>query len=94
MGYNAHDNQIIVAFRGSVNIQNWVTNIDFIQTNYKNVPGALVHEGFYAAYAAVSSQVIAAVRKLHASHPTASLLFTGHSLGGALATFASVDVKE
>jgi hypothetical protein len=94
VGYNAHENQIIVSFRGSVNVENWVTNIDFVKTNYKSVPGAQVHEGFYAAYAAVSSEVVAAVKSLLAAHPSASFLFTGHSLGGALATFAGVDVKE
>ena len=40
VGYNAHDNQIIVAFRGSVNVANWITNIDFVKTNYKNIAGA------------------------------------------------------
>ena len=94
VGYNAHENQIIVSFRGSVNVENWITNIDFAKTSYKNVPGAQVHEGFYAAYAAVSAQVIAAAKSLLSAHPSASFLFTGHSLGGALATFAGVDVKE
>ncbi len=50
VGFNSHENQIVVSFRGSVNIENWITNIDFIKTNYKNIPGAQVHEGFYAAY--------------------------------------------
>jgi len=94
VGYSGHDNQIVVSFRGSVNVENWITNIDFKKTNYKSVAGAQVHEGFYAAYAAVSGQVLSAVKALHVAHPTASFLFTGHSLGGALATFAGVDVKE
>jgi hypothetical protein len=28
------------------------------------------------------------------AHPTATILFTGHSLGAALTTFAAIDVKE
>ena len=43
VGYNAADNQIIVSFRGSRNIANWMSNIDYIQVPYKNVAGALVH---------------------------------------------------
>ena len=83
-----------MAFRGSTNLANWITNIDYAKTNYKNVPGAQVHEGFYSAYRAVSSQVISNVKGLVGKYSTASLIFTGHSLGGALATFAAVDVKE
>ena len=83
----------MVSFRGSVDIENWITNIDFIQTPYKNIAGAKVHEGFYAAYTAVSSQVISAVKALKTAHPTATYLITGHSLGGALATFAGVDIR-
>jgi predicted lipase len=93
VGYNTKDNQIVVSFRGSVNTENWITNLDYIQTPYKSVPGAQVHEGFYTAYTAVSSQVINAVKALKTAHPTATYLITGHSLGGALATFAGVDIK-
>ncbi len=43
VGYSTKDNQIVVSFRGSVNVENWITNIDFIQTPYKNIAGAQVH---------------------------------------------------
>jgi hypothetical protein len=43
VGYNSKDNEIVVSFRGSVNVENWITNIDFIMTSYKNVAGAQVH---------------------------------------------------
>ena len=94
VAYNAQTNMIVCSFRGSANINNWIANIDFLQTPYKQVAGAQVHRGFFGAYQGMSSQVIGAVRSLLAEHPNASLLFTGHSLGAALATFAAVDVKE
>lgn len=94
VAYNALMNEIGVSFRGSTNIPNWVSNINFFQTPWKQVPGAQVHRGFLAAYTGVQSQVTSAVRGLLANFPTARVLITGHSLGGALASLAAVDLKE
>ena len=47
VAYNKNANEIVVSFRGSQNIQNWITNIDFGKMNYKDVAGAQVHTGFY-----------------------------------------------
>ena len=62
--------------------------------NYKDVAGAQVHTGFYQAYDAVSGQVISAVKSILSAHSTAGVFVTGHSLGGALATFAAADIKR
>ena len=50
VGYNSKDDEIIVAFRGSDNIANWISNIDFLQISYKTVTGAKAHRGFYLSY--------------------------------------------
>lgn len=50
VGYNAKTDEIVVAFRGSADIQNWVTNLEFAQCPYPGVNGAKVHHGFYTAY--------------------------------------------
>jgi predicted lipase len=94
VAYNSLDDQVVVTFRGSDNIANWISNIDFVQTTYKNVTDAKVHRGFYGSYEIVQPQLISAVKQLLASHPSASILVAGHSLGAALATFAAVDIKE
>jgi len=75
---------ILVAFRGSKTIDNWIIDAEFAQTNYTPVAGALVHDGFYSAYQQVSATITPAVLKLQAQYPELPVISTGHSLGGAL----------
>jgi len=64
VAFNPHDNQIVVAFRGSVNIANWVSNLDFIMKPFPGISNAQVHRGFYEAFEAVSPQTIQSVKTL------------------------------
>jgi len=75
---------ILVAFRGSKTIDNWILDAEFTQTNYTPVSGALVHEGFYYAYQQVASTITAAVQALQGKFPELPVISTGHSLGAAL----------
>lgn len=50
VGYSANLKGIILAFRGSSNIQNWIINLDTIQTTYSKCSGCRVHNGFYTAW--------------------------------------------
>ena len=49
-----------------------------------------VHSGFWNSYFAVREFVHLKLREILALNPS-KVLFTGHSLGGALATFAAID---
>ena len=54
-----------------------------------NNSGALMHRGFVTAYFAVREQIHAYIK----SSLVASVVVTGHSLGGALATLCAVDLQ-
>ncbi|KAI8805412.1 Alpha/Beta hydrolase protein [Cladochytrium replicatum] len=95
-GYIPSLNQIFVSFRGSTNAANYFSNFNFGLTNFwitgKAPSGSQFHSGFQKAYSDISGTVRTFVSTLAATYPTAELTLTGHSLGGALATHAALDL--
>lgn len=94
IGYSASRNAIILSFRGSSNIQNWIENLNFEKVPYIHCLRCEIHSGFYADYLGVASQVSNKVQAILSKHPTATLIATGHSLGGALAEVAALELKR
>ncbi|KAJ3109126.1 hypothetical protein HDU96_007308 [Phlyctochytrium bullatum] len=95
VGYNARLNTIVVSFRGSSNIQNWIQNLAFLKVD-ADVPrapaGVSVHFGFQNTANAVYGSVQPAVSALLRAFPSATVTFTGHSLGGAVATMSAIQL--
>ena len=96
-GWSGRDNEIVLTFRGTngFDLENWISNIKVLQRSYPNSPitGASVHSGFYQAYEEVKDQVRSVMTALIKAHPNSPIFVNGHSLGGALAVFAALDVK-
>jgi hypothetical protein len=88
--YN-NSNQYVLAFEGSQDNKDLIIDLQIAQlVPYKHYPDAKVHSGFWKSYLAVSNKIY----KVLISHKVKDLFITGHSLGGALATIASLDIVE
>lgn len=97
MGHNPLKHQIVVAFKGTnpKNVANWLTDLSFTLTPYlpANNSNILVHEGFYKSYLSMRSQMVTHVKKLASAYPSYDLVVTGHSLGGANAALAALELR-
>ena len=97
-GYVAVDHSeksIVTSFRGSSNIENWLTNILIVKTNLNGAPtNAHAHLGFILEWNrdGVKTEVALILSNLVNQYPSYKLTFVGHSLGGAVATIAALDL--
>jgi predicted alpha/beta-hydrolase family hydrolase len=91
-------NAIVIAFRGTqmTSMQNWAEDLYFKQldVNYPGVTDAMVHKGFYAAYhnTSLHDYIVAAVQTVQRERNDLRILVTGHSMGGAMASFCALDL--
>ena len=94
IGYSPEYNRIVVAFRGSVDIANWILNLEAVRTSYPLCSGCSVHIGFNQGYNSVKSTVETIIDNLRSKYSSASIMVTGHSLGGALAVMAAAHLQD
>ena len=82
--------KLIVACRGSANLKNFATNLQFnlvpaTQLSQNSVPkNAMVHEGFQAASVGLWRELTKPLKE-HLDTSTTEIIYTGHSLGAATA---------
>ena len=85
----ARDDDVIVAFRGTSSRRDMCIDAKIRRVQADYLPeGAWIHRGFEIQYAALRERVAERVKELDAGR---RFIFTGHSLGGALATIAALE---
>jgi predicted lipase len=96
MGYLPEQSAIYIVLRGSVSFQNWVDDFDALQVPFNNTDCTLcyVHQGFNYAWNQVAASVLSDVLELRKKFPDYSIIVTGHSLGGALASLCAITLQE
>lgn len=85
---------IVLAFRGSKSIGNWLANINIVQKPYPPCKLCTVHSGFYDTWVLVKPQVKGALVAAVQNWPDYRIIATGHSLGGAVASIAVGDLRK
>ncbi|KAI0530766.1 hypothetical protein KFK09_000314 [Dendrobium nobile] len=92
-------NSVIVVFRGTQehSIQNWVEDLYWKQLdlNYPDMPGSMVHHGFYSAYHNTTMRpgILYGLQKIRKLYGDMQITVVGHSMGGAMAAFCALDLK-
>eukprot|EP00755_Sulcionema_specki_P024944 Sspe_Gene.82217::Locus_53875_Transcript_1_2_Confidence_0.400_Length_1173::g.82217::m.82217 len=79
---------IMISFRGSHNIENWIKDVTFLPISLPwtgaGLPSdAKVHRGFLESYMVLRDTIVSAVQQARKDCPTCTVHFTGHSLGAA-----------
>lgn len=90
-----HENATYVVFRGSESRTDWVMNIVFrfrFAPISPSNPDLRAHSGFVYQWEGVRAEIVHLLSKYH--DPTKPLVLCGHSLGGAVATVAAVDLSD
>jgi hypothetical protein len=89
--------EVYIVFKGSVEFQDWIINS---MVRKKEVPfmgfrGLKVkaHRGYLKCYLRIREKLIREIKELGTKYTNTTIYYSGHSLGGAIATLAISDVE-
>ncbi|KAI9925423.1 hypothetical protein ASPWEDRAFT_69470 [Aspergillus wentii DTO 134E9] len=84
---------IVLAFRGSYSVRNWVADASFLAVDPKLCDGCTAELGFWTSWTLVREDILKTLNSTIAQHSDYELVVVGHSLGAAVATLAAADLR-
>lgn len=85
--------EIDICFKGTSNIREIYYNFDIYQTTYIR-DEIRIHKGFLSKYLSIKGEIIKRVNDILKINDIKKITFNGHSSGGAMATIATLDIRE
>jgi len=99
--------RVIIAFRGTYSVTNTIADLSTIPQEYVPYPGdegngtghdepkcsnCTVHTGFYTSWRHTRTEILPHVFQALKDYPNYNITLVGHSLGGAVAAFAGLEL--
>lgn len=87
-----NDDFIIIVFRGSDNLSNWLADFDITMVPFDNNSKNLVHQGFRDSVLSMQNKINKDIAKMKNNNQ--NIYITGHSLGGSQAILSGFMCKS
>ncbi|KAF2246019.1 alpha/beta-hydrolase [Trematosphaeria pertusa] len=88
------NNLIVISFRGSRSVRNWIANANFGLADISYCDGCKAHAGFKQSWDDAEDDVMSAITEAKAQFPDFKIIAAGHSLGGAMASLATASLRS
>lgn len=86
--------EIVLSVRGSNNLRNFITDVNFIWRGCALVKNCFLHSGFLQSWDEIQDAAKQTISSTSAQNPGFRVVATGHSLGGAVATLAAAYLRR
>ena len=96
-GYVATDvtrKLIVVAFRGSISINNWLADTIILPVSVDFCDGCKAFAGAWLFYKEVREKIVNAVTAAKKANPDYRIIITGHSIGAGITAFAAAEFRK
>lgn len=86
---------LVVSFRGSRTLDTWIANLNFGFTDASSIcSDCEAHSGFLESWEVIADDLTSKIEAAQTTYPGYTLVMTGHSFGGALATLGGTVLRN